>query len=461
MRKSICILIAVVILASGAVFFVGCSKKGDKGGPGKAAAAQGSPSDARGGEKGKSAKLVTAVADFKPMTQQREYIGEVQPAFSVDMRSNGSGWLKSISVDIGRKVTKGQPLCVVDQQDMQAQRESIQAQGQQAMALNQSAQAQGQQTQAQNQQAQAAISAAEAAVARAEADLDQAKSDETRTEALFQKGYVSQADLENAKTAIKRFQAALNATNAQLQQTKAGFSQSKAQMQQSQAQISASQAQMSQYKAQLKSMDVRLNDMTIRSPFTGVVAERYVDAGAYVSPSTSILKIVDDSSVKVVINATEDDITRVSIGAPAAIKVDSWPNRQFDGKVIRIAPVVDSVSRTGAVEIQISNESRALKGGMMARVSLVAAQNPSALAIPVAAVQIDQVTGGKFVMVMEGKNLHRVDVETGIQSGDYVEITKGLAAGDKVVVSGLSPDAGNNGNGGADQAKPQGKAGGK
>jgi len=122
-----------------------------------------------------------------------------------------------------------------------------------------------------------------------------------------------------------------------------------------------------------------------------------------------------------------------------------------------VSPVVETGSRTGEVEIQIPNKSGALRAGMMARVNLTAARVSSAITVPSDSVIIDQVTGGKFVMVMNGKMLQRHDVQVGIQSGDDIQITSGLAAGDRVVVGPMPAENGSGTDSGGGQPKQQGK----
>jgi len=443
-RKWLALVVAMMM--AGVMVFSGCAKKGGQDGAGgkgavKGAPGQRGPGGGRGGMRGGKTEIKLAKAAVKPMVLMREYVGEVSAAYSVDMRSTGSGWLKSLLVDVGTKVKKGQTLCIVDQDEMRAQKEQVEAQNRQADAQYQLAQAQ-------NQQTEAGISVAESAVARADADLQQAISEDGRAEAMFKKGYISKSDYENQKTTVKKFQAALDAAKAQLSQAKAQYAQSK-------AQLAQARAQLAQSRAQLRTAQVKLDYLTVRAPFSGIVAEKYVDAGAYVSPSVSIVKLVDDSSVKVIVNATEEDLTRVSAGADASITSDAWPGRVFSGKVVRVSPVLETGSRTGAVEIHIKNKSGALKAGMMARVNLVVDRIPGALTVPVDAVVLDQATGGKYVAVMKGGKPEKRDVRTGSQTPDDVEIISGLSEGDTVIIGGMPPET--NGGGGSRRGRGPGQ----
>ncbi len=395
MNKSITTKSAAALLAA-ALLITGCAKKDGKdaaGAEGKAPGAAAGMQAGRGagggrggfGPAGGSAPK-TAVAEMKPITLVREYVGEVTPAYSVDLRSTTSGWMKSISVDIGSRVTKGQPICVIDHDDLQAQAE----------------------------QSKASIASAEASVARAQAELQQAHNENERAKALYSKGIISKNELEDAETTKKQMQASLDAAKAQLAQSKAA----------------------------LKAIEIKLRDTTILAPFSGIVAERFIDAGAYVSPSTSIVTIIDDSAVKVVVNVIEDDLPKIRTGAAADVATDAWPDRKFAGRVLRISPSVAANSRTAAVEILIPNSGGALKSGMMARVSLIASRKPSALVIPEAALNTDPASGGKYVNVMGKDGPERRDVGVGIETSAEIEITHGLSAGDKVAIGSISSNGG-------------------
>jgi RND family efflux transporter MFP subunit len=375
MRMTLKAMVATMLVAAGAMCATGCSKKSspdkEPAGAPSAAASQNRP-----GGPGGAGQPQTAAVEVRQISLKREYIGEVAPSYSVEMRGSASGWLTNLKVDIGSRVAAGQELCRIDNEELKAQAE----------------------------QARAGIAAAEFALARAEAALEQVGNEAARAESLYSKGYVSQRELESAQSSHKQHQASVDAARAQLDQA----------------------------TAQLKTAQSRLNDTAIRAPFSGVVAERYLDNGAYVSPSSAILRLIDDSEAKVVINAVEEDVPWIKTGAAAEVTVDAWPGRSFAAKVKRISPSIDRNSRTAAVEIILPNKSGDLRTGMTARVRLTVAHKEQALTLPASAVKSD--SGVTFVMLKTGETPERRDVQTGIKTAEFVEILSGLSEGDVAIV---------------------------
>ncbi|HOO57245.1 MAG TPA: efflux RND transporter periplasmic adaptor subunit [bacterium] len=314
-----------------------------------------------------------------PIVLEKQYIGEIESFFSVDLQSTTSGWITSIKVDTGDRADKNAVICVIKHDDLEAQVE----------------------------QAEANISVSRASVTKTEAELERIQVDMKRTESLYEKGYISKRELEQAQTAQK----------------------------QALAELDSAKGQLSQSEAQLKNIKLKLRDTTIKAPFSGFVAERYVDPGAYVSSSNPIVKLVDDSKVKAIVNVVEEDFPIFHEGDQAVIMTDSYPGEKFTGEIVRIAPELDKVSRTAMVEILLQNPNRKLRGGMTARVNLVSAKNPSALKIPDTALRKNVETGENFVFIISEDTASLKIVKTGIIAAGEVEIVEGLEPGEAVITS--------------------------
>ena len=366
--------LAIVLMVPVALA-AGCSRTGDKNAP---AAAGGGPGGAgRPGQADRVPRVDTATAEIKPLKLVKQYIGEIKPYYSIDVRSTASGWLTSVNVDIGDRVNRNAVLCTIENEDVRAQ----------------------------ISQAEANVSIVKASVARAEAELEKVSLETVRVDSLFEKGYVSKREQEQARSAEKQARASLDAAKGQLDQA----------------------------LAQLKNIQVKLRDTTVRAPFSGIVAERYLDPGAYVSPANSVLRLVDDSKVKAVVNVVEEDFPGFREGAAAEITADSYPGETFSGKIVRIAPSIDNVSRTAVVEILLANPEGKLRGGMTARAGMVMADNAAALVIPENALRRDVETGLVFaLLVADGKAVRR-EVRPGIKTPGAVEIIEGLNPGDVVI----------------------------
>jgi len=377
-KKTVSVLILAVFAGA---LTAGCSKPAEQapgGAQGKAAMA-GGPGGGKFGRPrdGGGMRIETAVAAIKPISLEKQYVGEITPLYAVELKSTASGWLTSITVDIGDRVEKNRVIGELQNDEVKAQAE----------------------------QARANISVSKASITRAEAELDRTVLENTRAKSLFGKGYISKREMEDAETAAKQAKASFEAAKAQLEQA----------------------------EAQLKTIEVKLRDTAVKAPFAGVVAERYVDPGAYVSPANPIVRIEDNSRVKAVINIVEEDFSRVRAGDIAEVVTDSYPNEKFTGRIIRIAPSMNKASRTAPVEIMMSNPGGKLKGGMTARVNLILAKKPAALVIPETAIRRDVEKGFEYVFVVEKGTIRQRVVRVGIISSGEAEITQGLKPGEAAV----------------------------
>ena len=173
---------------------------------------------------------------------------------------------------------------------------------------------------------------------------------------------------------------------------------------------------------------------TLTSPISGIVVERNGTIGATVGTDANLFKIINLSSVWIDANVFEKDLERVRLGQAVKIKVPSFPESTFYGRVILITSVVDPDTRTVKVRTEVPNRDGRLKPDMFANVEIITASHQTAISIPLAAVLDD---GGKSVVfVADGNEYKKKEVTLGLKSDDRVEITDGLKEGDNVVVKG-------------------------
>jgi len=172
-------------------------------------------------------------------------------------------------------------------------------------------------------------------------------------------------------------------------------------------------------------------NLTLYSPMTGVVTKKDIVMGHRLNEGDMPYEITDLSSVWVLADAYETDLSRIRLGMPATLSLQAFPNRTFRGKVIFIDPILDPKTRTAKVRIEFPNPKGELKPEMFGEVTLQT-EKRDGLRIPADAV-ID--SGSKkvvFVALGEGK-LQPREVQVGPVTGDVVEVLSGLEAGEKVV----------------------------
>ncbi|MCS6897542.1 MAG: efflux RND transporter periplasmic adaptor subunit [Nitrospira sp.] len=314
------------------------------------------------------------------------YTADITPYQVVNVFSRVDGYIAKLHVDKGDFVQRHQLLIEIDHTDYRH-------------AVN---------------QAQANLAAAVAKVAQQRAVLRSATLTLNRMNALFQDQFVSQQDLDNAQVNADAAAAALESLEAQVKQLEVALAQA----------------------------ETNLAYSYIRAPFSGYIAERNLDVGAYVTGTTAststlsrgILSLHDIDTVRVLIDVVEKDVPLIKVGQRAELRTDAYPDAVFEGRVTRIPQTLNRATRTMPVEIDVMNADRQLKGGMFARVKIHVGTHRQAVQIPLDAVS--RMEDEQYVFIVRDGLARRTAIEVGARDGNWVEITKGLTGDEEVVVSG-------------------------
>lgn len=186
--------------------------------------------------------------------------------------------------------------------------------------------------------------------------------------------------------------------------------------------------------ALLKTAQERLAERTILAPFDGTVGPRLVSPGQYVNAGTPLVTLVDDARVKARFRIPERQLAQVREGQEARLRVSTWPDRTFVGRVDLIAPVVDPATRTAEVRLIAANPDRLLRPGMFARVEVVVQTRPGSLVLSESALvpALDRFS----VYVVQGDRVQLRPVALGVRLPGQVEIREGLTAESRVVLRG-------------------------
>ena len=173
---------------------------------------------------------------------------------------------------------------------------------------------------------------------------------------------------------------------------------------------------------------------SIRSPISGVVAERMIKVGNMVLPNEAIFRVTDLDPLLAVLHVPERLIGDLGVGQPATLRVDAIADEEFPGSVERISPVVDPSTGTVKVTVEVHDRSMKLKPGMFARINIVNDVHAATVLAPRDAIieEDDEST----VFVVRDSTAYRQTVETGYVNSVHIEILSGLAEGDTVVTTG-------------------------
>lgn len=341
--------------------------------------------------------------------------GKIQPITKVEVKSKASGIVEKLYVDINYRVKKGQPLAQLDQQEILAQVDAQKAQ----------------------------LAAAEANVSTFQANIEQDKVNAAapdlpmykvtvdRYKKMLNDGIVSQQAYDDAN---KDYLAALTRSES-----------AKAQVLVDTAKLKQARAQVQQSKASLAQLQEQLSYTTIVAPMDGVILSRDVEIGDAVSSilvlgstATLIMTEGDTSQVYVDGKVDEADIAHVYMNQPARIKVESFRNRTFSGKVTKISPMgveKDNVT-TFEVRVSINNPGGELKANMTANAEILLDEHKNVLTVPENAVTYDNKKDA-FVDVPDSKQkegTRRIPVKVGLSNGSVTEIVSGLNQGQDVVL---------------------------
>jgi HlyD family secretion protein len=341
--------------------------------------------------------------------------GQIQPITKVEVKSKASGIVEKLYVDINNQVKKGQQLAQLDQQEILAEVDAQRAQ----------------------------LASAEANVSAYDANIEQDKVNAAAPDLPMYKATLDR-NLEMKKSGIVS-QQALDDTNKDYLAALTRRDSAKAQIGVDTAKLKQARAQVLQSQASLKQLEEQLSYTTIVAPMDGVILSRDVEIGDAVSSilvlgstATLVMTEGDINQVYVQGKVDEADIAHVYMDQPARIKVESFRDRTFNGKVTKIAPLgvqKDNVT-TFEVRVSIDNPGGELKANMTANAEILLDEHKGVLTVPENAVMYDNQKNAS-VQVPDSKQkdgVRKVPVKVGLSNGSVTEIVSGLKEGEQVVL---------------------------
>src|SRR5262245_673277 len=315
------------------------------------------------------------------MVESMTVVGNLIGAATVEAVPKVNGRLDEVSVRLGDRVRKGQQLAKVEDREIAEQ----------------------------VKQAQASFDVAAATIRQREADLRLAQTNLDRSKNLFDRSLIPKQTYDDTDA---RYQAAA-------------------------AQLDLARAQYQQAQARLDELKINLANTIIASPVSGFVGKRALDPGAWVTPNSSFISVVDIGVVRLVANIVEKDLGRINSGMKADVIVDAYPGEHFVGRIAHVAPVLDPATRTAQIEVEIDNGSFRLKPGMYAKVSFVIEHKEKVLVVPANSVIDSQGKKGVYVPG-EGDVAKFQPVTIGMMDPSQIEITDGVTEGMRVISTGAA-----------------------
>lgn len=351
-------------------------------------------SQSAGGPRG-PAPVAVEIQDIERSDIQNigTFSGSLIPKSQFIISPKISGKVKKLLVNIGDRVTRGQLVAILDDEEYRQQ------------------------------------------LVQAEADLNvaQANLEETRSSMEF-----AAKELER----VKQLHARGISADSELDAAKGAFSSQE-------ARFKVAQAQVSNRESAKKAAELRLSYTRIQAAWdegasTRVVGERFVDEGALLSVNAPILSILEIEPLIAVIHVADKDYLKLEVGQSVEISTAAVSGHKADGKIARIAPLLQETSREARVEIEFSNPDEVFKPGMFISARIEFRNQINAVVVPVSSIVNRMEREGIFLIDRETKTARFVPVVTGIINGDLAEIVEPENLSGEVVVLGqhlLIPDS--------------------
>lgn len=357
----------------------------------------------------------TAAVEQTKLIEQATFPGEVRASATVDVTSRVAGRLGAVLVKEGSQVGAGSLIARIDDPELflsiRNAEAAVEVQRARLVQLRAGPMA------PQVAQAQAAVSQAEVSLAAAEREL-------ARTRQLFNDGLIARAAVDRAETDVELARGRLAAAREQVALIQHGPRPED---------VAAQVAQVRQAEAAVAQIRARVRDLRITSPISGVVTRLNVERGAVISTQTVVATVATLKPIEIHIPLPETDLGRLRENSLARVRAEAFPDRVFEGRIARVAPALDAVSRSARLIVVVPNADLTLRPGMFAR-ALVVFEERQAVMIPSEVVVRRGDT--TVVFVVKDQTVEERPVRIGYVEGSRSEVVEGLRVGETIVTFG-------------------------
>ena len=361
-------------------------------------------------------EVTTAPAIVRQLPRFFEATGSLAGDVQTDVQPQTSGKVVAVGVDLGSYVRRGQMIARLEAADSKLHLDQASAQLENAKAsVRQAEEKIG------LRPGQPFDPERVAEVAAAKANYELAEKNLQRAVKLIESGDVSRSAYDQQKAQRDALRETYQAALAQARQNYAGVAVARSNVGNAQSQVDLARRALAY--------------TVVASPIDGYVADRPVDLGEYVTPTTKVATVVRTNPLRVRIDIPEQAISEVRIGESVSVTTSAWPDRSFSGRIAHISPNVTPTSRTLTVEAEIENSSGALKPGQFATVRILLPRSEAATLVPARAVHTE--SGVSRVFVIKNGHAEQRLVQLGQAEGDLIEIKNGVAADEQVATSNI------------------------
>lgn len=374
---------------------------------------------------------VTEVSVTHPVRQTLHYVvdqpGRIEPFEQTPIYARVSGYVRTVRVEHGDRVKKGDVLAEVDVPELVEEHHRKEAMIIQVRAgITQAEQAE-RVAQASLASMRADLEIARAAALKAVAALDRWRSEYQRMERLVKDKVVDQQNVDEARNQLQAAESAKGEADARIVSAQAAINEAQARCNKARADREAVTSQLRVAQADERQVNAMVNFATITAPYDGVVTSRVVHTGHLVQASTGaargdpLFTIVRMDKIRVFVEVPEVDAVLVHEGSPGRIRVQVLNDREFVGKVAGTSWSLDPSQRTLRTEIDFPNPEGILRPGMYVH-ALLDLDRPSSWVVPAGTVLVRD--GLTFCYKVQNGRTERLPLRTGLRSGGLIEIRK-------------------------------------
>lgn len=360
---------------------------------------------------------------------------------TANIHAKVAGYVQTLHVDIGESVAANQVLAILSVPELVKQREACLARLERYTAEESRAVVQRNVASAQVDAQSAMVEQAIAEVAKADAGLLASSVERQRVSDLVTQRAVADRLLDESKQRYEAAQAEKTAATAKVASAQAQLSVTQSHVEAADADIKVAQSLTQVAHRELEQLDELIAYAELKAPFSGVIAVRNIDPGDLVRNSQQVsadnasplLVVAQIDRVRVRVPVPERDAPLADIGDAARLEFQALPGEQFHGQISRISRSLDPQTRTMLVEIDLDNSTGKLLPGMFGQATVELASTSQQVVLPANAVRYDE-NGRSYVYVVDGnQQVQIVDVRTGWDDGQQVQIIEGLAGDERVI----------------------------
>lgn len=389
-------------------------------------------------EEKKPVVSVTA-AEAAPASRAINLPGTVEAILETPVYARTNGYVKTRLADIGDRVRAGALLATIETPEVENSLEEADAQILVTKANEAQSKANQERARADLNRVLAELSQAKASLIERQADEKLAASTYTRWKQLGEDGAVSMQEVDERETRLKTSSAARQAASDKVVAENSNVVAAKARLQAELANVNVSKAGVQAAQARARRTGTEKSFQNVSAPFAGVITERNVESGMLITSGsedskTPLYRIARVDTVKVFVDVPQYASPAVAIGQAVNVSFKELPGQVFSGKVARTSVALDATARTLRTEIHIPNAKLALAPGMYADVQFAVPRTTPTLIVPANALVL-RAEGPQVIVLNRDNKVQFKSVTLGHDLGKQVEITAGLARGEKIVLN--------------------------